>query len=195
MSDLLRALPSVDRLLQDHRLAALARAESRSTVVGAIRAMLTDARQAIRAGRPVGDLVEAVRERVEAAGQLPLRRAINGTGVVIHTNLGRAPLSDAALRAMADVAAGYSNLEYDLEAGGRGSRHEHVTDLLRSLTGAEAALVVNNNAAAVLLALGGLAAEREVVVSRGELVEIGGGFRIPDVLRQSGCRLVDACVE
>jgi L-seryl-tRNA(Ser) seleniumtransferase len=191
MSDLLRALPSVDRLLQDHRLAALARAEARTAVVAAIRSVLTDARQAIRAGRPVGDLVDAVRSRLDEAGQLPLRRAINGTGVVIHTNLGRAPLSDAALQAMADIATGYSNLEYDLEAGGRGSRHEHVTQLLQDLTGAEAALVVNNNAAAVLLALGGLAVGREVVVSRGELVEIGGGFRIPDVLRQSGCRLVE----
>jgi L-seryl-tRNA(Ser) seleniumtransferase len=132
-----------------------------------------------------------------AAGKLEqeqrpqLRQVINATGVIIHTNLGRAPLSQAALEAARWVAEGYSNLEYDLEAGERGSRHRHVTALLRELTGAEAALVVNNNAAAVLLALSTLAQGREVVLSRGQLVEIGGGFRVPDVMRQSGCKLVE----
>jgi len=111
--------------------------------------------------------------------------------VIINTNLGRSPLSAAALDAIREVAADYSNLEYDLQAGERGSRHTHVTALLRELTGAEAALVANNNAAAVLLALSALAAGREVVISRGQLVEIGGGFRIPDVMRQSGCQLVE----
>ena len=114
---------------------------------------------------------------------------INATGVIVHTNLGRAPLAAAALDQVADVARGYSNLEYDLDAGGRGSRQTHVADLLRRLTGAEAALVVNNNAAAVMLALAALAEGREVIVSRGELIEIGDGFRIPDVLARSGAQL------
>jgi L-seryl-tRNA(Ser) seleniumtransferase len=191
VSDLFRSLPSVDRLLQDERLVALSQTEPRLALIDAVRATLADARQAIRDGEPAGNLIESVEARLARARRLPLRSVINATGVVIHTNLGRAPLSQAARAAMAEIADGYSNLEYDLEAGGRGSRHEHVTGLLRQLTGAEAALVVNNNASAVLLALSALAQGREVVVSRGELVEIGGGFRIPDVLRQSGCALVE----
>src|SRR5206468_3504837 len=118
-----------------------------------------------------------------------LQRTINATGVIVHTNLGRAPLAQAALERVASVARGYSNLEYDLGAGGRGSRQDHVAPILRRLTGAEAALVVNNNAAAVLLALAALAEGREVLVSRGELIEIGDGFRIPDVLARSGARM------
>jgi L-seryl-tRNA(Ser) seleniumtransferase len=118
-----------------------------------------------------------------------LRRVINATGVIVHTNLGRAPLAAAALEQVVDAARGYSNLEYDLDAGGRGSRQSHVTELVGRLTGAEAALVVNNNAAAVMLALAALAEGREVLVSRGELIEIGDGFRIPDVLTRSGARL------
>jgi L-seryl-tRNA(Ser) seleniumtransferase len=120
-----------------------------------------------------------------------LRSVINATGVIINTNLGRAPLSQAALQAIQQVSGGYSNLEYDLEPGERGSRHVHVAALLRELTGAEAAIVTNNNAAAVLLGLSALAMGREVIISRGQLVEIGGGFRVPDVMRQSGCRLVE----
>jgi L-seryl-tRNA(Ser) seleniumtransferase len=116
---------------------------------------------------------------------------INATGVIIHTNLGRAPLSDEAIEAMATVSRGYSNLEFDLEAGERGSRHSHLEAAFCQLTGAEAAMAVNNNASALLLALSTLAAEREVIVSRGQAVEIGGGFRIPDVMRQSGARLVE----
>ncbi|HVV83442.1 MAG TPA: L-seryl-tRNA(Sec) selenium transferase, partial [Kofleriaceae bacterium] len=120
-----------------------------------------------------------------------LRRVINATGVVVHTNLGRAPLAPAALDAVVDVARGHANLEYDLARGERGHRHVHVEELVRALTGAEAACVVNNNAAATVLALAALAAGREVIVSRGELVEIGGSFRIPDILRLSGCTLVE----
>jgi L-seryl-tRNA(Ser) seleniumtransferase len=120
-----------------------------------------------------------------------LRRVINATGVIVHTNLGRAPLPDAAVEAVREAAAGYSNLEYDLDSGARGSRHAHVEGLLRDLTGAEAAMVVNNCASAVLLSAAALAAGREVVVSRGQLVEIGGSFRIPDVVAQSGARLVE----
>jgi L-seryl-tRNA(Ser) seleniumtransferase len=186
-----RLLPSIDRLLQDERLAGVLASQHREHVVEAAREALAEARQSIGAGGEAGDLVEATHRRLTADFAMPLRRAINATGVVVHTNLGRAPLSRAALAAMTEVGAGYSNLEFDLETGVRGSRHEHVSGLLRRLTGAEDALVVNNNAAAVMLALTGLAQGREVVVSRGELVEIGGGFRIPDVLRQSGAALVE----
>jgi len=136
-------------------------------------------------------LLAALEARLEANDKTSLRPVINATGVIIHTNLGRAPLSQEVLQAVQEVAADYSNLEYDLEKGGRGSRHAHATQLLCELTGAEAALVTNNNAAAVLLALSTLAVGREVIISRGELVEIGGGFRVPDVMRQSGCRLVE----
>ena len=120
-----------------------------------------------------------------------LRRVLNATGVIVHTNLGRAPLAEAALARVEEVGGSYSNLELDLESGARGSRQSHVAEALRRLTGAEAALVVNNNAAAVLLAVAALAEGREVVVSRGELVEIGDGFRIPDVLARSGARMVE----
>jgi L-seryl-tRNA(Ser) seleniumtransferase len=136
-------------------------------------------------------LLEQVYQHTTTTLQPSLRPLINATGVIIHTNLGRAPLSAAALSAMQTVGAGYSNLEYDLEAGERGSRYTHLTNLLCRLTGAEAALAVNNNAAAIYLVLTALAIGREVIVSRGQAVEIGGGFRIPDVLRQSGARLVE----
>jgi L-seryl-tRNA(Ser) seleniumtransferase len=183
----LRDLPSVDRLLADERLAA----EPHELALAAARAVLARAREDLRAGREPGALVEAVLEELAAARRPSLRRVLNATGVLIHTNLGRAPLADAALARVAEVGAGYSNLEYDVERGERGSRQEHLGSLLRRLTGAEAALVVNNNAAAVLLALAALAEGREVVVSRGELIEIGDGFRIPEVLARSGARLVE----
>jgi L-seryl-tRNA(Ser) seleniumtransferase len=132
-----------------------------------------------------------VEAEIEVLRRPRLRRTLNATGVVVHTNLGRAPLAEAALERVREVGRGYSNLEYDVTAGARGSRQDHVAAVLRRLTGAEAALVVNNNAAAVLLALAALAEGREVVVSRGELIEIGDGFRIPDVLARSGARLVE----
>ena len=153
--------------------------------------MLERARDEIRAGGEPGALVEGVLEELGRARRPSLRRVLNATGVLVHTNLGRAPLAEAALARVAEVGAGYSNLEYDLERGERGSRQDHLAPLLCRLTGAEAALVVNNNAAAVLLALAALAEGREVVVSRGELIEIGDGFRIPDVLARSGARLVE----
>jgi L-seryl-tRNA(Ser) seleniumtransferase len=183
----LRELPSVDELLRSPKLAHL----SHAAAVGAAREVLARAREEITAGHDPGDLVE--RALAAAAGRATpqIRRVINGTGVVLHTNLGRAPLAKAAAARVAELAAGYSNLEYDLSAGGRGSRHDHLAARLRSLTGAEDALVVNNNAAAVLLTLSALAEGREVVVSRGELIEIGDGFRIPDVLARSGARLVE----
>jgi len=159
--------------------------------VDAARAVLTQARDDIRAGRDPGDLAHRLRAQLAEARRPSLRRVLNATGVIVHTNLGRAPLPEAALRRAIESARGYSNLELDLTSGTRGSRQDHVAALLRRLTGAEASLVVNNNAAALLLALAALADGREVVVSRGELIEIGDGFRIPEVLERSGARLVE----
>jgi L-seryl-tRNA(Ser) seleniumtransferase len=167
---------------------------SHDLVVKAMRQVLETARQAILAGEPAA-LHEVLMPRVaavlKAQLQPTLRPVINATGIIIHTNLGRALLSSAARAAMDQAARGYSNLEYDLETGKRGSRYVHAEELLCRLTGAEAALVVNNNAGAVLLILSALAREREVIISRGQLVEIGGGFRIPDVMKQSGAILVE----
>src|SRR5437870_11062866 len=132
-----------------------------------------------------------LREELEASRAPRLRRALNATGVIVHTNLGRAPLADVALARVREVAGGYSNLEYDLTTGSRGSRQDHVADVLRRLTGGGAALVVHNNAGGVLPALAALAEGREGIVSRGELIEIGDGFRIPDVLARSGARLAE----
>jgi L-seryl-tRNA(Ser) seleniumtransferase len=183
----LRDLPTVDRLLGDDVLAAA----PRPLATAAARSALGRAREAIRAGDEPGDVVASARAELERLGAPGLRRVINATGVIVHTNLGRAPLAEAALARAIDVGGSYSNLELDLESGTRGSRQDHVADALCRLTGAEAALVVNNNAAAVLLALAALAAGGEVVVSRGELVEIGDGFRIPDVLAHSGAQMVE----
>jgi L-seryl-tRNA(Ser) seleniumtransferase len=187
----LRELPSVDALLADARVRAAGDEHGRSVVADAARAALARAREEIRAGYDAGDPVE--RTLAELASRLAprLRRVLNATGVVVHTNLGRAPLAAEALARVNEAGAGYSNLEYDVEAGARGSRQDHAAGLLRELTGADAALVVNNNAGAVFLALAALAEGAEVVVSRGELVEIGDGFRIPDVLARSGARLVE----
>jgi L-seryl-tRNA(Ser) seleniumtransferase len=187
----LRELPSVDDLLGRAELAALAERHGRPLVLAAARSALARAREEIRAGYESGDIVARVLYELDARTRPNLRRVLNATGVIVHTNLGRAPLGEAALERVQEVARGYSNLEYDLAAGARGSRQDHVAALLRELTGAEAALVVNNNAAAVLLALAALAEGREVLVSRGELVEIGDGFRIPDVLARSGAELVE----
>ncbi len=187
MAPSLRGLPSIDRLLADPRLAG----EPRSLALAAARAGLDRARDEIRAGRDPGDPVELAVAELTSARRPSLRRVLNATGVLVHTNLGRAPLAEAALARVVEVGGGYSNLEYDLDAGARGSRQDHLAGLLGRLTGAEAALVVNNNAAAVLLALAALAEGREVLVSRGELIEIGDGFRIPDVLARSGARLVE----
>jgi L-seryl-tRNA(Ser) seleniumtransferase len=177
-----RELPSVDEL---------ARTSEDPLAVDAARRVIDRAREDILAGAEPGDLGERLREELHDARRARLRRVLNATGVIVHTNLGRAPLPDEAMERLREVGGGYSNLEYDLDAGTRGSRQDHVGKILRRLTGAEAALVVNNNAAAVLLALAALAEGREVVVSRGELIEIGDGFRIPDVLARSGARLVE----
>ena len=189
-----RTLPSVDRLLGDPRLVDVIAAYGHERVADLARQMLEEARRAIsNGGSPISAdaLVASVLARARAQWQAGLQRVINATGVVIHTNLGRAPLSEEAAQVMALAAQGYSNLEFDLASGERGSRHVHIESLLTQLTGAQAALVVNNNASAVLLGLTALAQGKEVIVSRGQAVEIGGGFRIPDVLRQSGARLVE----
>jgi L-seryl-tRNA(Ser) seleniumtransferase len=169
----------------------LAREANDPLAVEAARTVIDQARDELRSGVDPGDLVARVREQLAAARQPALRRVLNATGVIVHTNLGRAPLPRAALDRMVEAGRGYSNLEYDLAAGTRGSRQDHVRSILSRLTGAEAAIVVNNNAGAMLLALAALAEGREVLVSRGELIEIGDGFRIPDVLARSGARLVE----
>ena len=166
----------------------------RERTVESLRAVLDDVRREILVNGDtpeVSALVERVTQHLAERWRASLRPVINATGIIIHTNLGRAPLADEAIAAARSIAEGYSNLEYDLSAGERGSRYSHVGGLLARLTGAEAAMVVNNNASAVLLALASLARGKQVLVSRGEAVEIGGGFRIPDVMRQSGARLVE----
>ena len=181
----LRSLPSVEEL------ASSLDGVPHAVAVRAAREAIDAARTTLTAGGPAGDLHTAALTLAQAAAQPSLRRVLNATGVIVHTNLGRAPLAPSALRAVADAGAGYSTLEYDVEAGARGSRHAHVEGLLRELTGAEAAIAVNNCASAVLLAAAALAGGRELVVSRGQLVEIGGSFRIPDVVSQSGATLVE----
>jgi len=190
----LRRIPSVDRILQEPALREAQESLElpRPVVVEAVRDVLACWRRRVAEGESLSVDVAALAEEVQGLARARLAprviSVINATGVVLHTNLGRAPLACEALEAMGR-AAGYCNLEYDLEKGSRGHRHDLVEGLLRDLTGAEAALVVNNNAAAVLLALAALARGGEVVVSRGELVEIGGSFRVPDVMVQSGCML------
>jgi len=189
-----RDLPSVDCLLQHEDIAELITTYGRPLTIQAIRDQLDTARTAIRDGDPSPNedaLLAGVSTTLEAWLTPSLRPVINATGVIIHTNLGRAPLSHAARQAMQTVAQGYSTLEYDLKRGVRGKRELHTEELLKRLTGTEAALVVNNNAAAVLLALTALARRREVIVSRSQLIEIGGGFRVPDVMKQSGAKLIE----
>jgi L-seryl-tRNA(Ser) seleniumtransferase len=189
-----RNLPAVDALVREAEQLANGAAPAHHLLVEAAREALAAARAVIadgRTGPSIDELAADVLARVDAMARASLRPVINASGVILQTNLGRAPLSDAALAAMRAVGEGYSNLEYDLDVGERGSRSVHLSDLLCRLTGAEAALAVNNNAAALYLALSALASGREVVVSRGQAVEIGGGFRIPDVLRQSGAMLVE----
>jgi L-seryl-tRNA(Ser) seleniumtransferase len=189
----LAAIPSVDRILQDPRLAPAIARHGRPLVVGELRALLAQYRSAMKAGTalpPTGDAIAlGLLHRLEAVAQPSLRRVFNLTGTVLHTNLGRALLPQAAIDAEAAAQSQPSNLEYDLDSGERGERDAHVEALICRITGAEAATAVNNNAGAVLLALNTLAAGREVLVSRGELVEIGGSFRIPEILEAAGCRL------
>ncbi len=192
----LRSLPSVDKLLQTDQGRSLTAEFGRPLTVDAIRSTLADVRAAARrspqTALPTPDeILSRTRSRLEDWLRPSLVPVINATGVVLHTNMGRAPLSQAAIAAMSAISQGYSNLEFDLVRGKRGSRLLHAEALLCRLTGAEAALVVNNNASAVLLALAGLAARRRVLVARTQLIEIGGSFRVPDVMKQSGAKLVE----
>lgn len=201
--ELLRSLPSVSRLLAVPEIASFEPQLGHAYVAAVVQQATDAARNALlgatdwpglahaSAASTPEALVHWVTGRLASAAAPSLRRVVNATGIVLHTNLGRSPLAQAAIDAVERIAAGYSNLEFDLGSGQRGSRYEHVASLLCELTGAEAAMAVNNNAAAVLLALSSLAAGKEAVVSRGQLVEIGGSFRIPDIMAQSGVRLVE----
>ncbi len=192
MTDARRGLPSVSALIESDALRPLLGRAPRSLVVGAVRAVIDAARRAPEsAPRGEQEWAAAVDHELEQAERPSLRVVINATGVVLHTNLGRAPLPGAALDAIQRVAGGYSTLEYDVGRGDRGSRYSHCVGLLRELTGAEDAVVVNNCAAAIVLALNTFADGRSAVVSRGELIEIGGSFRIPDIMAKSGARLVE----
>ncbi len=187
----LKGLPSIDELLRSPTLSPLLSQHSRPLVLAALRTAVSQARARILAGDPRGFDEAEVSAALDRLATPNLREVLNASGVVLHTNLGRAPLHPKAVERIAAVSLGYSNLELDLEQGERGSRYAPVVGLLKELTGAEDALVVNNCASAVLLALSALAQGKDALVSRGELVEIGGGFRVPDVMRQSGARLVE----
>ncbi len=193
MSDARRAIPSVERLLSSPPIENLLARESRPRVIATLRAVQAEIRAGNTGLMPTDAewYAHAVEERLQRATQPSLCDVINATGVVLHTNLGRAPLAAPALEAMTRVARDYSNLEYDLGAGRRGSRYVHCRELLRSLTGAEAALVVNNNAAALVLTLNTIALQRGVLISRGELVEIGDTFRIAEIIQRSGALPVE----
>ena len=194
METAFRQLPSVDKVISDSRLARYITVFSHDVLVSVIRDRLDVERRAISSGKgPVSPdtVVKLIEADLERLLQPILRRVINASGVIIHTNLGRAPLSRETLDAMDAAGQGFSNLEFDLATGSRGSRQVHIEELLCRLSGAEAALVVNNNASAVLLGLSAVARRKEVIVSRGQAVEIGGGFRIPDVMGQSGAKLVE----
>jgi L-seryl-tRNA(Ser) seleniumtransferase len=194
MENKFRSLPSVDRLLSDSRIKQLGDIYPHNLLVDLIRQRMDQERTSIARGAPsssLDEIAESVHARANALASPRPRHLINATGVILHTNLGRAPLSKEAIAAMDEVARGYCDLEFDLDSGTRGSRNIHVEQLLCQLTGAEAALVVNNNASAVLLGLTALAKKKEVIVSRGQSVEIGGGFRVPEVMKQSGAKLVE----
>jgi len=191
MSDARRELPSVNSLLETSGVRSLLAHHPRRVVLDAVRSAVDDARSSGDAHRTEEQWIESITSVVRRNTQSSLRRVINATGVVLHTNLGRAPLSEVAIRAIEEAAGGFSNLEYDIETGQRGSRYSHCVGLLRQLCGAEDALVVNNCAAAIVLSLNTLAQRKEVLVSRGELVEIGGSFRIPEIMARSGAKLVE----
>ncbi|MFL7890684.1 MAG: L-seryl-tRNA(Sec) selenium transferase [Anaerolineales bacterium] len=193
MNDL-RQLPSVDQLMNTEMVAEYVTVYGRTLTTNSIRAVLNQVRANHQSGHSIPaevDLIRLVEEEIKTRIDPTLQPVINATGVILHTNLGRSPLSGAAIRALDAVASGYSTLEYDLASGRRGSRNTHAEDYLVQLTGAEAAFVVNNNAAAVLLILSALSKRRKVLISRSQLVEIGGGFRVPDVMNQSGAKLFE----
>jgi L-seryl-tRNA(Ser) seleniumtransferase len=194
MENMLRQLPSVDKLLSENRIKALEKVFPHLLIVDLIRENLNACRVTVLKDKKtpsVEEITDNIVGQAQALSRPSLHPLINATGVVLHTNLGRAPLSQDTISAMQSASRDYNNLEFDLDSGERGSRHSHIEPLLCRLTGAEAGLVVNNNAAAVLLGLSALAKRKEVIVSRGQAVEIGGGFRIPEVMRQSGAKLVE----
>ncbi len=189
----LQKLPSLDALLQQKRSDYLINNNGRSLTVNALRAVLDIFREAIKKGAisPTSDMIfREVEKQLDIWLKPSLMPVINASGIILHTNLGRAPLSDETIKAMQMVSSSYSTLEYDLSAGKRGKRSTHIEELFKLLTGAESALVVNNNAAAVLLILSALSNRKRAIIANSQLVEIGGGFRIPDVMRQSGAKLV-----
>jgi L-seryl-tRNA(Ser) seleniumtransferase len=192
---LLRLLPKTDELLKREDLAQLCEALPRAVVVDAVREAIESVRGALLAGEAVefdaGSIAAEAARLADVRMRPSLRPVINATGIIVHTNLGRSRLAEEALRAVVEVAGNYSTLEYDVESGERGSRHSHVERLICDVTGAAAAMAVNNNAAAVLLVVTALAARKEAIVSRGQQVEIGGSFRIPDVMRQSGAQMIE----
>ncbi|MCK4838296.1 MAG: L-seryl-tRNA(Sec) selenium transferase [Desulfobulbaceae bacterium] len=190
----LRDLPSVEKLLQTPQLAKLVAAWSQPLVADYVREVIDSSRKDVSRGKSVPtveEIVTRVKNELDGYTRHFLNRVINGTGIIIHTNLGRSPLGEEVLSHMSEIACGYSNLEYDLELGKRGKRGTHIYELLNKLVGCEASLAVNNNAAAVFLILSTLAKKREVIVSRGELVQIGGGFRIPEIMKSSGAKLIE----
>jgi len=194
MHEELRKLPSIERVLQRAELQESITTQGRPLVIDSARQVIGEVRREIGSGEPcpaLETLLDQILADLETRGQPTLARVINATGVIVHTNLGRAPLSEDTRAAMDLVAQGYSNLEYDLSDGSRGSRYDHAEGLLKRLTGAGGGLLVNNNAGAILLILTALGRGREAIISRGQLIEIGGGFRIPDVMLQSGVRLVE----
>ena len=193
-NELLRKIPKIDEMLLDGRLVFLLEKYPRAVIVDELRTIIDDIRKGILADEitempSVEDILAMLEEKTGANNQFSLRRVINATGVVLHTNIGRACLSDKVCDHIREIAGHYSTLEYDLKKGARGSRHDHVEKIICKITGAEAAMVVNNNAAATMLCLAALAEDKEVIVSRGELVEIGGSFRIPEIMEQSGAIL------
>lgn len=194
--DLLRMIPKVDEMLQDRRLLFFMQKTPRQVVVDAVREITGQARAEILEGKrrtavTREEVLAGIEAKIKEKEKKSLRRVINATGVVLHTNLGRARLSERAMESVREAAGSYTNLEYDVKKGMRGSRHDHVEHLIKKITGAEAAMVVNNNAAATMLCLSALTKGKEVIVSRGELVEIGGSFRIPEIMEESGARLVE----
>ena len=195
-SDMLRSIPKVDDLLNDPALSQICGESSHFVVTDSIRKVLNELREGILSdeiSRVWNDeeILERIKSDIKKASLRNLRKVINGTGIILHTNLGRAKLGQKAIEAVVEAAGNYSTLEYDVESGSRGSRYDHVNELIEKLTGAESCLVVNNNAAAVLLILSTMTKGKEVVISRGELVEIGGSFRVPDIMEQSGSVLVE----
>ncbi|MBL8880553.1 MAG: hypothetical protein JNG88_15680, partial [Phycisphaerales bacterium] len=191
----LREIPSASAVLQHATVAPLLDEHPRGEVVAAVREVLEALRKSIFAGQPadvsIPRLALEIRTALHRRSVPSLRHVINATGIVLHTGLGRAPLAEEAIEAVAEIARGYCNLELDLTTGERGDRYAHCRELLRELSGAEDALVVNNNAAATMLVLRALARDREVLISRGQIVEIGGAYRMPDIMTASGCKMVE----